>query len=134
MKIIINAFLLIFIYTSCRIKKNEFYSHKKIEVYRLLNQGEKTYFIFTPIEESSLTWPEDVLYQYNHDSTNVKLLIRIHDAMSEIKPKTNSNLGLRIVREYPNLNLRYRDKKDSLRKSLFYVILLPNSIKKVTLP
>jgi hypothetical protein len=48
------------------------------------------------------------------------------------EPIENSNI--RLVRELPEIAFTYDDKRDSVKKSMLYVIILPGSVKSVKLP
>ena len=118
-------------FISCK-NKNLYYKND-LEVYKTISTNNKKYFIFKPALESSLNWPYDVEIQFNFDSTQAKLFIKKYHSLSDDnKSATNSNINL--VRDFPDLNLSYQDIKDSLQKSMFYVVILPNATLNVELP
>ncbi len=119
-------------FISCNSASNKFYNRKDIKIHNLISQNKKKYLIFTPTFESSLNWPEGALCEYNYDSTKVKLFIKRYSAILEDR-KPDSNSNIKLLRDCTELKLNYQNAKDSIMKSAYYVIQLPNAVSEVNL-
>jgi hypothetical protein len=102
-------------------------------VYDLVQIKNQKYLIFDLKTESSLNWADSVSFKYNKDSTVVNLFVRKHSALLDENKKQSSS-NLLFVRDYPELNLKYQNRTDSIRKSTSYVILLPQKVDNVKFP
>jgi hypothetical protein len=117
---------------SCTGNNKEFYNKNDIDIDPLVNQNNNKYLLFNIKSQSSLNWPDNALCEYNYDSTRVKLRIRRYSAMlTNAKPDSNSII--KVVRDCADLKLNYKNSKDSLLKSTWYVVRLPLSVSEIIL-
>ena len=80
-----------------------------------------------------MNWPDSVWFEYNKDSTIVKLFVRKHSALLDESLSQGSS-NLLLVKDCPELNLSYQNEKDSLRISTLFVIPLHKTVKSVKFP
>ncbi len=132
MKIILIIILSSIFLFSCKRKENLYYDSDLVIV-DLLHQNSKAYFVFDILIGSSLSWPESAICRYNEDSSRVKIFIKKYRIMLE-KREPFENSDIRLVKDLPEIVLTYDDKRDSLKKSMSYVIILSGSVKSVKLP
>ncbi len=133
MRVFIRIFSISILFISCNKRDRTHYYASELEIYKFIKTQSKSYLIFDLKTMSSLNWPDSVILKYNKDSTVVKLFVRRHDALLDDNTKKITS-NMMFVEDFPDLKLVYENKKDSIRKSRFFVIQLPKSVLKVNLP